>query len=248
MCSAVVKSPYCSARRIDLPVGQPGDHECRVSADAVYRQGCRRDPAESARRRHGRRYAVGDATTGPSDSDGGKDGGSPARAVHRQNCGHACDRADHPGDQACQNPASGEAATANGVGGCGSPAGAVRRDSCGSASDHADYGVDATTGLSDPRCVEDCGNPAGAVRRDSGGAACDHADHPEVVETTPQERAWCIFEDGGYDTTSLPQPDGVAGALAWLTSRPARVDQPPVQHTKRRRNGDDVLYPSRARR
>ena len=57
------------------------------------------------------------------------------------------------------------------------------------------------------------------------------AKFPEVVETTPQERTWCIFEDACFDTTSLSQPDGVAGALAWLTSKPARVDQPPARHT-----------------
>ena len=58
---------------------------------------------------------------------------------------------------------------------------------------HPDYGVDATTGLTDPRCVEDCGNPAGAARQDSGGCARDHADHaasfPEEVETIPRSES-----------------------------------------------------------
>ena len=36
--------------------------------------------------------------------------------------------------------------------------------------------------------------------------------------------------DAGYDDTSLPPPYGVAGALAWLSSRPARNEQPLVQH------------------
>ena len=132
---------------------------------------------------------------------------------------------------------------------------AVRRDSGGCARDHADHAGYrrargyATTGPSGSDCAEDGGSPAEAVRRQDGGGACDHAvapgymghivevplPHaaakiPEVVETTPQERTWCIFEDAGYDATSLPQPDGVAGALAWLTSRPARVDQAIATH------------------
>ena len=37
--------------------------------------------------------------------------------------------------------------------------------------------------------------------------------------------------DAGDDDISLPPPDGVAGALAWLTSRPARSEEPPVQFT-----------------
>ena len=44
-----------------VPVDQPGDQACR-------------DP-----------QACGVAATGPSDSDCGKDGGSPAHAVHRRN-------------------------------------------------------------------------------------------------------------------------------------------------------------------
>ena len=235
-------------------MGNPGDRECRVSADAVHRQGCRHDPGKSTRRRHCCRHACCDAATGPlnpgdattalSDSDSGENCGSPARAVRRQSRGSTSDHADQPGDQAWQNPASGEEATgpsgSNGVGECGSPAGAVRRDICGSASDHPDCGVDATTGLADPRCIEDCGNPAGAVRRDNGGGARDHADHaanfPEEADTIPPERIWCISEDlpvpdAGGDATSLPPPDGVAGALAWLSRRPPRSEQPLVQHT-----------------
>ena len=63
---------------------------------------------------------------------------------------------------------------------------------------------------------------------------------PEEVETIHQERIWCISEDvpvpreppdAGDDAASLQPPDGVAGALAWLSSRPARSEQRPVQHT-----------------
>ena len=100
----------------------------------------------------------------------------------------------------------------------------------------------------------------GAVRRDNGGAARDHADHAanftEEVETISQERIWCIFEDVpvpevGGDATSLPPPDGVAGALAWLSRWPARGEQPLVQHTSHghrlrwvmqsRRDGDALI-------
>ena len=102
---------------------QPGDQACRDSEDAVHRQGYRcafcdtatgpstvarpgdqecRDSAVTPRQ--GCRDASGDAATGPADSDCGEDGGSPARAVHRQSCGRACDQADQPGDQARRNP------------------------------------------------------------------------------------------------------------------------------------------------
>ena len=97
----------------------------------------------------------------------------------------------------------------------GSLASAVQRQKCGRACDPA---VDAATGPSASDCGEGGGSLALAVHRQICGP--------------PQERIWCIFEDACYDTKSLPQPDGVAGALAWLTSRPARVDQPPVRHTR----------------
>ena len=99
---------------------------------------------------------------------------------------------------------------------------------------------DAATDPRDTEKFEVCESPAGAVRRDNGDAARDHADHaahfPEEVETNPQERIWGIFEDvpvpdASGDATSLPPSDGVAGALAWLSRRPARSEQPLVQHT-----------------
>ena len=37
--------------------------------------------------------------------------------------------------------------------------------------------------------------------------------------------------DAGDDDTSLPPPDEVAGALAWLSSRPARSEQPVLRFT-----------------
>ena len=64
-----------SERMHEQTVDQPGDEECRDPADLLHRQGCR--------------YACGDETTGPSDSDIIEDG-SPADAVRRQGaCGHA---------------------------------------------------------------------------------------------------------------------------------------------------------------
>ena len=114
-------------------------------------------------------------------------------------------------------------------------------------------------------CVEYGGSPAGAVRRENGGRAYDRAGAPEVVETAPQERIWCIFEEFGdvpnqsadgpqpslrggpdadYDATSLPQPDGVAGALAWLTSRSCdtrATDVACAGRMKRRRDGEGLL-------
>ena len=78
---------------------------------------------------------------------------------------------------------------------------------------------------------------------------------------SPQERIWCIFEglsvppepsDAGDDATSLPPPDGVAGALAWLSRRPARVSSRSCNtrgvatacagRVQRRRDGD-ALHP-----
>ena len=56
-------------------VDQAGDQACRDTADSIYRQGCR--------------YACGDATTGPSYSDGVVDHRSPAGAVRRQSYGGA---------------------------------------------------------------------------------------------------------------------------------------------------------------
>ena len=64
-------------------VDHPGDQACRVPTDTIHRQGCCR-------------YACGDATTGPSDSDWVEDRGSPPGAVRRQSCGDACDHADVP--------------------------------------------------------------------------------------------------------------------------------------------------------
>ena len=156
--------------------------------------------------------------------------------------------ADQSGDHACRVSADSQRRQ-----GC--------RPACG----------DATTGPSGSDCAGEGGGPAGAVRRQNGGSGCDHAGAPgdmghivevpmphiakkitEVVETIPQERTWCIFEEfddlprqsadgprpnfrgrpyAGYDAASLPPPDGVAGALAWLSSRPARSEQPLVQHT-----------------
>ena len=79
------------------PVDYLGDQACREAADSLHRQGCQ--PAGSA------------AATGLSNSDRGKDDGSPAHAVHPQNGGRACDLTDQPGDQACRETASANAAT-----------------------------------------------------------------------------------------------------------------------------------------
>ena len=72
ICGQIVDMP--------VPLDQPGDQICRIPADTVHRQGCCR-------------YACGVAATGPSDSDCAEDGGSPARAGHRQNFGRACGQA-----------------------------------------------------------------------------------------------------------------------------------------------------------
>ena len=71
-----------SERVHEQTVDQPGDQACRDPADSMRRQGCR--------------YACGDATTSPSDSDGDEDRGGPAGAVRRQGLGGACDHADVP--------------------------------------------------------------------------------------------------------------------------------------------------------
>ena len=55
---------------VPMTVHQPGDQACRVPTESTHRQNCRR--------------ACGDATTGPSDSDGFED----------------CESLDQPGDQA----------------------------------------------------------------------------------------------------------------------------------------------------
>ena len=154
------------------------------------------------------------------------------QAPQIQNC------AEDGGSLARAVPACGDAATGHSDSDSGEdgvcPARAVQRQNCGRASDPS---VDADTGPSASDCGEGGGSLALAVHRQN----CGHA----------QESIWCIFEDACYDTKSLPQPDGVAGALAWLTSRRARVDQPCdtrdtafacAGRTKRRRNGDEVLY------
>ena len=85
---------------------------------------------------------VGDAATGPSNSDSDKDGGRPARAVYRQICGRACDLTDEPHDQVCRDPASGDAATgpSNSENGEDSviPARVVHQQICGRACDLTD--------------------------------------------------------------------------------------------------------------
>ena len=78
-----------SGRMHEQTVDLPGDQARRDPADTIHRHGCR--------------YACGDATAGPSGSDGAEDCGSPAGAIRRDSCGCACDHAsDHagtPGDQ-----------------------------------------------------------------------------------------------------------------------------------------------------
>ena len=64
-----------SERIHEQTVDQPGDQDCRDPEDSVHRQGCR--------------YACGDATSGPSDSDGVDDHGRPADAVRWQSYGGA---------------------------------------------------------------------------------------------------------------------------------------------------------------
>ena len=115
-----------------VPVDQPGDQ-------------ARRDP-----------QACGDATTGPSDSDGFEDCESHADAVHRQSCRYACSDATtgpstvaHPGDRACRGSA-----------------GSVHRQRC-----CRDACGDAERGPSDSDSIEDSGNPAGEVRRQNCGCA-----------------------------------------------------------------------------
>ena len=49
---------------VPVTVHQPGDQACRVPAESIHRQSCR--------------HACGNATTGPSDSDGFEDCGRPA--------------------------------------------------------------------------------------------------------------------------------------------------------------------------
>ena len=103
---------------VPMTVHQPGDQARRFPADFPHLQSCR--------------YACGDAVTGPSDSDCIEDSGKPAGAVRRQSCGRACDQADGPGNQACQDPADSTHRR-----GCRCP--------CG----------DATTGLSNSDWVEE---------------------------------------------------------------------------------------------
>ena len=75
-CRYAVKGPSVSECTEDSGKSdQPGDQVCRVFADSIHRQGCR--------------YACGDATTGPSDSDGVDDHGRPADAVRWQSYGGA---------------------------------------------------------------------------------------------------------------------------------------------------------------
>ena len=64
---------------VPVPLDRPGDQACRIPADTVHRQGCCR--------------AYCDTATGPSVSDCGEGGGSPAHAAHRQNYGRASDHA-----------------------------------------------------------------------------------------------------------------------------------------------------------
>ena len=64
-----------SERFHEQTVDHPGDQACGDPADSIHRQGCR--------------YACGDATTGPSDSDGVDDHGRPADAVRWQSYGGA---------------------------------------------------------------------------------------------------------------------------------------------------------------
>ena len=60
---------------VPVPLDQPGDQACRVPADSIHRQGCRR--------------AFCGATKGPSDSRCVEDRGSPAGVARRQSCGCA---------------------------------------------------------------------------------------------------------------------------------------------------------------
>ena len=201
-------------------VDQPSDQACRDPAGPLCRQGCR--------------HACGCATTGPSNSDSGKDGGRPALAVHRQNCGHACDQADQPGDQACQDSADsiyrrpcGDATTGPSVSDCAeegvSPAGAVHRQSahaCDQADQPGDQACqdcadsiyrrpcgDATTGPSVSDCAEDGVSPAGAVYRQSGHA-CDQADQPG--DQACQDCADSMYRRPCGDATTGPSVSGCA--------------------------------------
>ena len=63
-------------------------------------------------------------------------------------------------------------------------------------------------------------------RQSADGPQASSAEEPRLQDHGSRGRP-----DAGYDDTSLPPPDGVAGVLAWLTSRPARSEQRLVQHT-----------------
>ena len=140
---------------------EPFDKDGRQYFDCKDHQACR-DPADSLHR-HGCRYAGGDATTGPANSDAVDDRGSSlqpsdqacpdsADAAHRQGCRYAyCDTATGPSDT-------------DGLEECESPAGAVRWDSCDCARDHADHDFGGTTGPSVSDCAEDRESPTGAAR------------------------------------------------------------------------------------
>ena len=144
-----------------MTVHQPGDRARRVPADLLHRQGCR--------------YASGDAVKGPSDSDCIEDSGKLAGAVRRQSCGRACDPADGPGDQACQDPTDSMHRR-----GCRCP--------CG----------DATTGPSFSDYAEDGVSPAGAVHRQSGHA-CDQAEEIIHQKRIPERVV------GQIDDVPVPQ-------------------------------------------
>ena len=131
-----------------LSLDQPGDQARRVSADAVYLQGCR--------------LACCDATTGPVTvaQPGDQARRDSADAVHRQSCCRAyCDTATGTTASNCCEDS-------------GIPARAVHRQKSGRACNAA------ATGPSDSNSGEDGESPARALRQQSRESTCDHADQP----------------------------------------------------------------------
>ena len=164
-------------RQICAASDQPGDQACRDSADQVYQQGYRR--------------ACAHAATGPSVSDCGEGGGSPAGAAHERMHEQIVDvpvpqkinEGVEPGSR--DSAACGDATTFSSASNCGKDGG-FHVDQPGDQQDCRSDCGDAANGPSYSDFVEDCESPAGVVRRQSCGGACVHADAPFVSAPVPQ--------------------------------------------------------------
>ena len=188
----------------------------RLAAAVMWRTGTPVREEDAGRRDQ----ATQTLTTGPLDSDGVEDRGSPAVAVHRRSCAVACDLADLPGDQACRDSAdsalrkSGRGAlvdAATGLSAVAQPADQARRDFA-----HGVHQQVCRCAYCDTATGFTVAQPGDQAHRDSADTVLRSGSGPAYCDTATGPADSNCAEDGG----SLARADYACGDAATSPSVP----------------------------